>query len=43
LYDEETSDAFELGFKSRLLDGRASLNGALYYQAFNDHFGYASA
>jgi outer membrane receptor protein involved in Fe transport len=42
LYDEETSDAFELGFKSRLLGGRASLNGALYYQIFDDHFGYAT-
>ncbi len=42
LYDEETSDAVELGFKSRLLDNRATLNGAVYYQQFTDHFGYAS-
>ncbi len=40
LYDEETSDAVELGFKSRLMDGRATLNGALYYQAFSDYFGF---
>jgi iron complex outermembrane receptor protein len=40
LYDEETSDSFELGFKSRLMDGRASLNGALYYQTFSDYLGF---
>lgn len=40
LYDEETSDSFELGFKSRLMDGRASLNGALYYQSFTDYLGF---
>jgi outer membrane receptor protein involved in Fe transport len=40
LYDSEDSDAFELGFKSRLLDGRATLNGALYYQAFSDYQGF---
>jgi len=40
LYDSEDSDAFELGFKSRLMDGRASLNGALYYQAFSDYQGF---
>lgn len=39
-YDEETSNAFELGFKSRLLDGRATLNGALYYQEFTDYLGF---
>jgi outer membrane receptor protein involved in Fe transport len=41
LYDEEESDAFELGFKSRLMDGRATLNGALYYQAFDGYQGFA--
>ncbi|MEH6634609.1 MAG: TonB-dependent receptor [Halioglobus sp.] len=40
LYDSEDSDAFELGFKSRLLDGRATLNGAVYYQAFSDYQGF---
>ena len=40
LYDSEDSDAFELGFKSRLLDGRATLNGALYYQEFDGYQGF---
>ena len=40
LYDEETSDSIELGFKSRLLEGRATLNGALYYQQFDGYFGF---
>lgn len=40
LYDSEDSDAFELGFKSRLLDGRATLNGALYYQTFDGYQGF---
>ncbi|KZX58003.1 hypothetical protein A3709_20545 [Halioglobus sp. HI00S01] len=39
-YDEEISDAFEIGFKSRLLDGRAELNGALFYQQFDGYFGF---
>jgi iron complex outermembrane receptor protein len=40
LYDKEESDAFELGFKSRLLDGRATLNGAVYYQTFDGYQGF---
>ncbi len=40
LYDEETSDAFEIGSKSRLWDGRATLNTALYYQAFEGYLGF---
>jgi iron complex outermembrane receptor protein len=40
LYDEETSDAVEVGFKSRLMDGRATLNGALYYQKFDGYLGF---
>ncbi|MCZ6830533.1 MAG: TonB-dependent receptor, partial [Gammaproteobacteria bacterium] len=40
LYDEEESDSVELGFKSRLLDGRATLNGALYFQQFDGYFGF---
>ena len=43
LYDDETSDAFELGFKSRLMDGRATLNGALYYQTFDGYLGFVRA
>jgi len=35
-YDEETSDAFELGFKSNMLDGRIQLNGAAYYTEVSD-------
>jgi iron complex outermembrane receptor protein len=40
LYDEETSDALEFGFKGRFLDGRASLNGAVYYQKFDGYLGF---
>ncbi|MEH6592054.1 MAG: TonB-dependent receptor [Halioglobus sp.] len=40
LYDEETSDAFEVGFKSRPMDGRATLNGALYYQQYDGYLGF---
>ncbi len=40
LHDEESSDAIEIGFKSRLLDGRATLNGSLYYQQFDGYLGF---
>tara|TARA_R110002110_G_scaffold406421_1_gene626486 strand:+ start:324116 stop:326437 length:2322 start_codon:yes stop_codon:yes gene_type:complete len=40
LHDSEESDAVELGFKSRLMDGRATLNGAWYYQQFDGYFGF---
>lgn len=40
LYDDETSDAFEVGSKSRLWDGRAILNTALYYQTFDGYLGF---
>jgi iron complex outermembrane receptor protein len=40
LYDEEESDAVEVGFKGRFLDGRASLNGALYYQKYDGYLGF---
>ena len=40
IHDEETSDSLEVGFKGRYLDGRASLNGALYYQQFDGYFGF---
>ncbi|KAA1193331.1 TonB-dependent receptor plug domain-containing protein [Pseudohalioglobus sediminis] len=39
-HDEETSDSIELGFKSRLMDGQASLNGALYYQKYDGYLGF---
>ena len=35
-YRKETSDAFELGFKSAFLDGRFQLNGAAYYTEVSD-------
>jgi len=40
LYDDETSDAFEIGSKSRLWDGRATLNTSLYYQTFDGYLGF---
>ncbi|MCB1706299.1 MAG: TonB-dependent receptor [Halioglobus sp.] len=40
LYNEETSDAFEIGSKSRLWDDRATLNTALYYQSFDGYLGF---
>ncbi len=40
LYDDETSDAFEIGSKSRLWDGRAILNTSLYYQTFDGYLGF---
>jgi iron complex outermembrane receptor protein len=34
--DVETVDAFELGYKARLMDGRLSINSALFWQEFED-------
>ncbi|GAB5450370.1 MAG: TonB-dependent receptor [Halioglobus sp.] len=39
-HDEETSDAFEVGFKGRYLDDRATLNGAFYYQLYDGYLGF---
>jgi iron complex outermembrane receptor protein len=39
-HDEEESDAFEVGFKGRYWDGRATLNGALYYQLYDGYLGF---
>lgn len=36
IYGEENSQSLELGFKSKLWEGRAQLNGALFYQRFDD-------
>lgn len=36
-FDEEDSWAVEFGFKSTLMDGRATLNGAVFYQEFEDY------
>jgi iron complex outermembrane recepter protein len=35
-YEPETSDSIELGFKSRLADGRVQVNGSIYYQKYHD-------
>lgn len=36
VYEEETSNTFEVGFKSVFENGRYQVNGALYYQAYTD-------
>jgi len=35
-YQPETSDSIELGFKSRVADGRVQINGDIYYQKYHD-------
>jgi outer membrane receptor protein involved in Fe transport len=37
LYDDETSWAFEVGFKSELWERRLQLNGAAFYQEFDGY------
>jgi iron complex outermembrane receptor protein len=41
-YEPETSDSLELGFKSRLADGRVQINGAIYYQKYHDFLARSS-
>jgi iron complex outermembrane receptor protein len=41
-FDEEDSWSTELGFKSTLLEGRATLNGAIFYQEFEDYIARAA-
>ena len=36
-FDKETLDAYEIGFKTQLWDGRARLNGAAYYYDYQDY------
>lgn len=36
-YDPENLDAFEVGFKSTLMDGIMQFNGAFYYYDYNDY------
>ena len=36
-YDPEQLDAFEVGFKSRLMDGLMIFNGAFYYYDYKDY------
>ncbi|MFK7977585.1 MAG: TonB-dependent receptor [Halioglobus sp.] len=40
LHGEEESDSLEIGFKSRLLDGAATLNGAIFHQEYDGYFGF---
>lgn len=35
-YQSETSDSIELGFKTRLADGRVQFNGDIFYQKFQN-------
>ncbi len=42
LYNSETSDAIEIGFKGIYLDGRAEVNLALYTQDFDGFLGYVT-
>lgn len=37
LFDDEDSMSYEVGFKSTLLDGQLRLNGAAYYQDFDNY------
>jgi iron complex outermembrane receptor protein len=39
-YDEEVLLAYEIGFKSTLMDGRARLNVSAYYYDYNDYQGF---
>ena len=36
-FDKETSDNYEIGFKSQPLGGMLTLNGSLFYSRFNDY------
>ena len=36
IYEEETSSAFEIGFRTTLADGRIALNGAIYNTEVDD-------
>ena len=37
IFNEETTSAFEFGFKSTLADGRVDLNGAVFYTDVDDY------
>lgn len=43
LFDPEDSISYELGFKSTLAGGAVRLNGALYYQEFDDYISRVNA
>jgi iron complex outermembrane recepter protein len=42
MFNEEESWFVELGFKSKLLDNRLRLNGAVFYQDYDDYIGRVS-
>lgn len=42
LFDSETSDSLELGFKSTFAGGRARVNGALFWQRFDGYLARAT-
>ena len=39
LYEPEDSNAVEFGFKTKIWDGRGSINGAVFSQTLDNHFG----
>jgi len=41
-YKPEDSDSLELGFKSRLADGRLQVNGDVYYQKFHNFLAHTA-
>ncbi|HSB98005.1 MAG TPA: TonB-dependent receptor [Spongiibacteraceae bacterium] len=41
-YQPETSDSIEVGFTSRLADGRVQVNGDIYYQKYHDFLANAA-
>lgn len=41
-FEEEEADSIELGLKTTLWEGRAQLNGAIYYQTFDGYISRAS-
>ncbi|MDD9841620.1 MAG: TonB-dependent receptor [Alphaproteobacteria bacterium] len=36
-YEPEQLDAYEIGFKTEMMDGRVTLNGAIYYYDYQDY------
>lgn len=42
-YDEEVLNAYEFGFKRTFADGRARLNGAVYFYDYQDYQGFVFA
>lgn len=40
-FDEEVLDAYEVGFKKTLADGKARINGSVYYYDYKDYQAFA--